>query len=83
MGIPRRKRKGLRNEMAMHEKEMFDMIEASKKIDPIQELISTLSELVDLVDSHLDGEYEMDSLTTQPARRLLEKLEDGKLQRNF
>ena len=41
--------------------------------DVVLELVEALKELVDLIDN----DYEMDSLTTQPSRAALAKLEES------
>ena len=43
------------------------------RADIVDELVEALKELVDLIDN----DYEVDSLTTQPSRAALKKLEDG------
>lgn len=43
------------------------------RADIVDELVEALEELVDLIDS----DYEVDSLTTQPARAALKKLEES------
>lgn len=41
------------------------------------ELYECLGELVDMVQDALDGNEKIDSFTLQPARNLLERIEDG------
>lgn len=43
------------------------------RADLVEALVAALKELVDLIDN----DYEVDSLTTQPSRAALKKLEDG------
>ena len=43
------------------------------RADIVDELVEALKELVDLIDN----DYEMDSLTTQPSRAALAKLEES------
>ena len=42
-------------------------------IEAAPELLDCLEELADLVEAHLEGEYEIDSFTTQPARTAIEE----------
>jgi hypothetical protein len=57
------------------EAELLPLVEMAKKEhDALLEAVEVLEELHDIVQGHLDDGDKLDSLTLQPARAALEKL---------
>ena len=66
------------NTITVNKKQYDDMVAENARLKELnRELVEVLKELVDVVNDSTISKYIIDSFTTQPARRVLVKAEEG------